>query len=76
MPSGPPDLHEKWCNFGPYSGLGDSNALHYLAERGLRPNQGGIFMIPHDRITTDEENSALDYLFLEWDYGSEIERCP
>lgn len=71
MPSGPPTLHDKWCNAGPYIGYGDSNALHHLEQQGLKPNRGGMFMIPKDRVLTDEDNSALDYLFMEWDYGSE-----
>jgi hypothetical protein len=70
MPSGPPELHRKWCDHGPYIGHGDSNALYYLAQRGLKPTRGGVFYIPHGRALTDEENSALDYLFMEWDYAS------
>ena len=72
MPSGPPELHRKWCDFGPYDGHGDSNALKYLADRGLKPNRGGVFVIPTQRCLTGEENSALDYLFMEWDYATEI----
>lgn len=72
MPSGPAWLHEKWCDYGPYIGHGDSNALHLLEKGGLKPNRGGMFLIPKSRKLTDEENSALDYLFMEWDYGTEV----
>jgi hypothetical protein len=71
MPSGPPELHEKWCGFGPFKGFGDSNALKYLRDRGLQDCRG-VFRIPRARVLTDEESSALDYLFMEWDYASEI----
>lgn len=74
MPSGPPALHRFWCDFGPYEGHGDSNALHYLADGGLKPNRGGIFIIPKGREMGALENSALDYLFMEWDYASENEQ--
>lgn len=72
MPSGPPELHEKWCNAGPYVGHGDSNALRLLAKGGLKPNRGGMFLIPAERTLSGEEISALDYLAWEWDYASEI----
>jgi len=70
MPSGPPELHRQWCDRGPYVAYGDANALHLLQQGGLKPNRGGMFLIPKGRVLTDDETSALDYLFMEWDYGS------
>jgi hypothetical protein len=72
MPSGPPELHRKWCDRGPYEGHGDSNALHFLGERGIRPSRGGIFYLQANRPLDDEENSALDYLFMEWDFACQV----
>lgn len=63
MPQGPAHSHEKWES--------DSDALRFLAERGLKPNRGGVFEIPIAREITAEENSALDYLWMEWDYASQ-----
>lgn len=76
MPSGPAGLHEKWQNAGPFYGYGDSNALDYLAQRGLklpttRGWENGTFYIPASRKLTEEEESALDYLVMEWDYAVE-----
>lgn len=71
MPSGPPELHEKWQNAGPFYGFADANALHLLDAAGIIPWRDGYFRIPKSRVLTDEENSALDYLFMEWDYAVE-----
>ncbi len=63
MPQGPAHLHAKW---------GDCrNALGFLGGRfkcvdGLiRPLSG--------TIPTAEELEAIDYLFLEWDFGYDPE---
>jgi hypothetical protein len=69
MPSGPPELHEKWCNAGPYYGHGDRNALAFLAGRGIKEIKNGFFQIPKSRVLDAEECNALDYLFMEWDFA-------
>ena len=74
MPSGPPELHRKWCQAGPWQGHGDSNALHYLEQQGFKPTRGGMFIIPGMHVISEEESSALDYLWMEWDYA--VERTP
>ena len=71
MPSGPPELHRYWeAQAGPDRSP-DGAALDFLSERGLKPNRGGVFPIPAKRKLTPEECRALDYLCMEWDYGSE-----
>jgi hypothetical protein len=61
MPSGPPELHEKWGD--------DGAALRYLDQHGIKSDRGGMLHGPTDRELTEEENSAVTYLVLEWDYG-------
>lgn len=70
MPSGPPELHEKWCNKGPFRGFGDSNAVRFLMERGIHSDRG-VYRLPKTKRLTEEEGSALDYLCMEWDYAVE-----
>lgn len=60
MPQGPSNLHEKWGD--------DGAALNALRSVGLRPNRGGVFIIPADVILSAESMSALSYLVQEWDY--------
>ena len=61
MPSGPPELHEKWGD--------DGVALRYLEERNFQVSRGGIIHGPLTREGTEEERSAIEYLCAEWDYG-------
>lgn len=61
MPQGPADLHHKW---------GDcSNALAQLGDRFT--NTAGVIRPKDGTIPTDEDLSAINYLFLEWDFGYE-----
>lgn len=71
MPSGPPELHEKWRKHGPYEG-GLANAVKYLEDRGFKLNRNWTWTAP-DRFLSTEESMAIDYLILEWDFGG-IER--
>lgn len=70
MPSGPPELHEKWCKFGPYES-GDLNAQKYLQDRGFRLTRQWMWLKPN-REVTQEENEAVGYLCMEWDFGGII----
>ena len=63
MPSGPAHLHERWGH--------DGAALAHLESVGLKPNRGGIFQISRSKQLSETDISALDYLFMEWDYGTE-----
>lgn len=65
MPSGPVELHEKWGD--------DLSATAYLEKRGWKLMPGFVWRMPSQEYKpTAEENSAVDYLFLEWDYGGII----
>jgi len=61
MPSGPAELHERWG--------GDAAALQHLHDRGYGETPSGLLVPPRDHEASDDDNSALNYLFLEWDYG-------
>lgn len=69
MPSGPPELHEEWCGKGPTE-YGDHNAQYFLKLRGYRLTNGFEWELPrpgHEPV--EEENSAINYLIMEWDFG-------
>jgi hypothetical protein len=69
MPSGPPELHEKWTKRGPTE-AGDTNATLYLESRGYKMSQHWNWFKPsEDHVPTEEEIEALNYLVWEWDYG-------
>lgn len=69
MPSGPPELHEKWCARDP-EGRGDMAAMGHLEAAGYKLGRDWHWTLPSpDHVPTAEELSALDYLVLEWDYG-------
>lgn len=69
MPSGPPELHEYWCNKDP-DGSGDWAAIRYLKSKNytLLPTFFWVKPSP-DHVPTAEENMALNYLWWEWDFG-------
>lgn len=70
MPSGPPELHEKWRKYGPHEDSGDSNAIKFLKDRGWQLGRDWFWTQPHQsHVTTEDEASAIDYLVLEWDFG-------
>lgn len=60
MPSGPPELHERWQS--------DTNAMQFLEQRGFVLKRDWTWIAPHEPVTADEA-SALTYLILEWDFG-------
>lgn len=65
MPSGPPELQAKWGD--------DAAALKFLADRGYKLLRTWDHKKPTpDHVPDADENSALDYLFLEWDYGDAV----
>lgn len=88
MPSGPPELHEKFCKLGPHFmqgddqewGLGDANAQHFLESRGfiLSPRWEWFHLNPEKTYSTmsDDEAEAIYYLQVEWDFGGFIELKP
>lgn len=61
MPSGPPELHEKWQS--------DNVAGRYLEERGYTLVPGWEWKKPEGHEPTEEEREAIFYLIAEWDYG-------
>lgn len=67
MPSGPPELHEKWSNAD--NGSGDFNAINYLKRAGYKL-EGWFWVKPTEtHEMTEEEQSAIHYLIVEWDFG-------
>lgn len=63
MPQGPPELHARFGD--------DSNAIQLLLSHNFTIDQQFIIRPPEGYIPTDEDNDAIDYLVLEWDYGYE-----
>lgn len=61
MPEGPDYLAERWGD--------DAAALQHLHDRGYGETRGGLLVPPRDHEASDDDNSAINYLFLEWDYG-------
>lgn len=69
MPSGPPELHEEWCNRSP-TGDGDFEAMRYLRKRGYKLTDKWFWVAPSRYHTPSaKENSAINYLMWEWDFG-------
>lgn len=63
MPSAPPELQAEWPG-------GDLEAIQYLEAQGYRQTRAFGWRRPApDHEPTERENSALDYLWLEWDWG-------
>ena len=76
MPSGPPELHEKWCAHGPYE-FGDWNAQRFLQDRGWVLGRNWHWTPPtpgHEE--TPEESEAINYLVWEWDFGGVLPSPP
>ena len=46
----------------------DAQAVAFLQERGIREIRNGILSIPRDRVPTDDEWEAIDYLTNDWDF--------
>lgn len=64
MPSGPTALHLKWNS--------DGKAVAYLEGRGFKLCHDWMWMPPENHVYTEQDRSALDYLFLEWEYGGVV----
>lgn len=48
----------------------DQAAIKYLKDRGWTLTKQWSWRRPaEDHITTPDEHSAIDYLWLEWDFG-------
>lgn len=62
MPQAPEELRAK------FSG-GDGEALDILRENYVVDCSGVIHPKTKDYQPTKRENEAIDYLWLEWDYG-------
>ena len=72
MPSGPPELHEKYCNLGPHEGIGDANAITFLESKGYVLSGDWFWSHPEKKnydLMSEEEYEALCYLCWEWDFG-------
>lgn len=61
MPQASDELRAKW-------GIDPDKAMGYLTARGFKYSFQLFEWTYPDRPITDEENSALDFLFQEWDY--------
>lgn len=69
MPQGPAELHEYWESKSDKGG-DDAAMTHLLDNRGFRC-RNGIILQPKGHVNSEEDNSAIDYLCMEWDYGYE-----
>lgn len=62
MPSGPPELHEKWET--------DGKAIRYLEACGYKLTKHFHWLLPdRNHRPTNEEQEAITYLIYEWDFG-------
>lgn len=69
MPSAPPELQAKWRD--------DASAIAHLKHAGFKLRRDWHWTLPYpDYLPTAEDNSALDYLFLEWDFGGIVREFP
>lgn len=64
MPQSPPELRAKFPD-------GDLEALRVLKENFVIDQSGVIHPRAWGYEPTSRENEAIDYLWLEWDYGYE-----
>lgn len=64
MPQATQDLRDKW-------GLDPSKALECINANFLMNERGEITRKDYSHEPTEEELSAIDYLFQEWDYAYE-----
>lgn len=71
MPSGPAELHQKWCDKDPH-GFGDLAAMAHLRKQGLILTDGWCWKAPAHYEPDEEAKSAISYLMLEWDFGGLI----
>ena len=67
MPQAPDWLRKSW---GGKDGVGDDKAMEYLESKGyvLDGDMGWSKPNPGHRVT-EEENHAMLFLMLEWDFG-------
>ena len=73
MPSGPPEEHTYWSEFGP-SGGGDMNAIKFLEDRGYRLTARWRWARPTlEHVVTEDEWRAINYLVMEWDFDGVVE---
>jgi hypothetical protein len=73
MPSGPPELHEKFCALADDGMSGDSAAMRFLEGRGFKLTRQWTWVPPENHTITEEENEAIYYLIAEWDFGGIVE---
>lgn len=59
MPQGPDHLHERWGD--------DGAAWQFLKERGFT-HVAFVIQAKPGHAMTDDEQSAIEYLILEWDW--------
>lgn len=65
MPSGPIELHRKW---------GDDGTAWEALKANYKEHRGIIYPKVAGYEPTDEEDSAIRYMIMEWDYGYANER--
>lgn len=68
MPSGPPELHQYWCDKDPI-GSGDTAAWEYLKSRGYRDRKFVIYHPDPNHKESEEDAKAINYLCWEWDWA-------
>lgn len=69
MPQASDELRKKW------NGPDDTTAIKYLESRGYKLTRGWDWELPEGQNKpTDEELSAIEFMFQEWDYGGWVRR--
>jgi hypothetical protein len=67
MPQAPDWLRESW---GGKQGVGDDKAIEYLESKGYTLTGDHVWNKPNEEHkVTKEENQAILFLMMEWDYG-------
>ena len=67
MPSATEELRNLW------HGPREWYAIDFLERRGYKLRRD-FFWDPPDREPTHDENSAINFLFYEWDFGGIVEK--
>lgn len=67
MPTAPEFLRRQWMT---EESAGDDRAMDYLKKKGYYLTSEWLWIKPSpNHVVTREENSAIAFLVLEWDFG-------
>ncbi len=68
MPQATEELRRRW------HGPSDITATKFLEARGYTLNDSFEWVAPEGHEPTEEELSAMEFMFQEWDYGGLAKR--